>query len=66
MKEALYTESLTIALKPEQYRQIKEITDAKRISMGQWVRDAVEAALKNNKTGEAREITNGNREKSPC
>ena len=52
MKEALYTESLTIALKPEQYRQIKEITDAKRISMGQWVRDAVEAALKNNKTGE--------------
>ena len=54
MKEAFYTKSLTIALKPEQYRQIKEITDAKRISMGQWVRDAVEAALKNNKTGEAR------------
>ncbi len=45
MKEALYTKSLTIALKPEQYKQIQEITDAKRISMGEWVRDAVEAAL---------------------
>ena len=45
MKEAFYTKSLTIALKPEQYRQIKEITDANRISMGEWVRVAVEAAL---------------------
>jgi hypothetical protein len=45
MKEALYTESLTIALKPEQYRQIKEITDAKRISKADWVRAAVDAAL---------------------
>ncbi len=48
MKEALYIKSLTISLKPEQYRQVKEITDTKRISMGQWVREAIEAALKNN------------------
>ncbi len=66
MKTAQYTKSLTVSMQPETFEQIKEITDAKRISMGQWVRDAVEAALKNNKTGEAREITNGNREKSPC
>ncbi len=45
MKEALYTKSLTIALSPEQYAQIKVITDAKRISMGEWVRDAVDDAL---------------------
>ena len=45
MKEALYTKSLTIALAAEQYAQIKDITDSKHISMGEWVRVAVEAAL---------------------
>ena len=52
MKQAVYTKSLTIALSPEQYAQIKDITDEKRISMGEWVRDAVEAALENNKRKE--------------
>ena len=47
MKQAVYTKSLTIALSPEQYAQIKDITDEKHISMGEWVRDAVEASLKN-------------------
>jgi len=47
MKQAVYTKSLTIALSPEQYSQIKGITDEKRISMGEWVREAVEAALSN-------------------
>jgi hypothetical protein len=46
MKQAVYTKSLTIALSPEQYVQIKDITDEKHISMGEWVRDAVEASLK--------------------
>ncbi len=46
MKQAVYTKSLTIALSPEQYAQIKDITDEKHISMGEWVRDAVEVALK--------------------
>jgi hypothetical protein len=32
-------------MQPETFEQIKEITDSKRISMGEWVRDAVEAAL---------------------
>ena len=45
MKQAVYTKSLTIALSPEQYAQIKGITDEKRISMGEWVREALEAAL---------------------
>jgi hypothetical protein len=47
MKQAVYTKSLTIALSPEQYAQIKDITDEKCISMGEWVRDAVETALSN-------------------
>jgi hypothetical protein len=47
MKQAIYTKSLTIALSPEHYAQIKDITDEKRISMGEWVRDALEAALSN-------------------
>lgn len=45
MKQAVFTESLTIAIAPEKYEQIKKITDIKRISMGEWVRDAVDAAL---------------------
>ena len=30
---------------PEQYAQIKEITDQGGISMGEWVRDAIEGQL---------------------
>ncbi len=52
MKTAQFTKSLTVSLRPKVFKKIKQITDAKRISMGEWVRDAVEAALKNNKTGE--------------
>ena len=47
MKQALFTESLTIAIASEQYEQIKQITDQCRISMGEWVRGAVESALNN-------------------
>ena len=52
MKQAIFTKSLTISMPPEQYEQIKEITDQCRISMGQWVRDAVAAALNNIKREE--------------
>jgi predicted HicB family RNase H-like nuclease len=46
MKQAQYTKSLTIALPPEHYEQIKRITDDQKISIAEWVRDAVEASLK--------------------
>ena len=46
MKQAVFTKSLTVALSSEQYAKIKDITDEKRISMGEWVREAVEASLK--------------------
>jgi hypothetical protein len=49
MIKATYTKSLTISVAPGQYEQVKEITDQKQISMSEWVRDAVDAALKNTK-----------------
>jgi hypothetical protein len=49
MKQAIFTKSLTISMPPKQYAQIKEITDQCRISMGEWVRDAVASALNNTK-----------------
>ena len=52
MKQAVFTKSLTISMPPEQYEQIKQITDADQISMGAWVRDAVIAALKTNQQKE--------------
>jgi len=45
MKKASFTKALTVALSPEVYLQIKEITDEKNISMGEWVRIAAEKAL---------------------
>jgi predicted DNA-binding protein len=46
MKQAVYTKSLTISMPPEQYEQIKQITDEQQTSMAEWVREAVDAALK--------------------
>jgi len=46
MKIAKYSKALTVALHPDAYKQIKRITDTEHISMGEWVRDAVDEALK--------------------
>ena len=48
MKEAKYSKAFTVALKQEVFDQVKRITDEKKISMAEWVRDAVDAALKTN------------------
>ncbi len=48
MKTALFTKALTVAFSEEIYLKIKEITDEKNISMGEWVRIAAERALDNN------------------
>jgi hypothetical protein len=47
MKEAKFTKPLTVAMQPGVYEQIKQITDEKRISMAQWVREIAEKALSN-------------------
>jgi uncharacterized protein (DUF1778 family) len=46
MKMAKFTKSLTISIQPEIYEQIKQITDIEKTSMADFVRAAVEAALK--------------------
>ena len=52
MKTAQFTKSLTVSMRPEVFSQIKQITDEKHISIGQWVRDAIDAALANYKREE--------------
>ncbi len=48
MKQAQYTKSLTIALPSEHHEQIKRITDEQKISMAEWTREVVAAALETN------------------
>ena len=50
MKTAQYTKSLTVSLIPEVYVQIKQITDENHMSIGEWVRDAIDVALEKNRT----------------
>jgi hypothetical protein len=52
MRTSKFTKALTIALPPEHFEQVKQITDEQQISMAQWVREAVAAALANNKKQE--------------
>lgn len=47
MKTAIFTKPLTVMLSPEDYEQIKRVTDRERVSMGEWVREAVAMALNN-------------------
>ena len=48
MKQAVFTKSLSFALRPEAYDQIKQIADEEKISLADWVREAVDAALAKN------------------
>ena len=52
MKQAQYTKSLTIALPPEHYEQIKKITDEQRVSLAEFCREALAAALVTNQQKE--------------
>jgi hypothetical protein len=45
MKTQQYPKALTFALPMDHFEQIKQITDDRKISMAEWVRDAVETAL---------------------
>ena len=52
MKTAQYTKSLTVSLRPEIYDEIKQITDERQTSIGEWVREAVDMALSNQSNAE--------------
>ena len=45
MREAQFVKSLTVALPKDVYQKIKKITDDEKISMAQWIRRAIHAAL---------------------
>ena len=51
MKTKQYTKALTFALPLEHFAQIKQITDDRQISIAEWVRDAVAAALQKSSEG---------------
>ena len=46
MRTKQFSKSLSVALPPEHFDQIKQITDDLQISMAQWVREAVAMALR--------------------
>ena len=46
MRQRQFTKSLSVALSQEQFEQIKQITDEEQISMAEWVRKAVIAAIR--------------------
>lgn len=48
MRKSQFSRPLSIALPPEHFEEIKRITDEEQISIAQWVRDAVAAALTTN------------------
>ncbi len=49
MRELKYNKLLSIVLSMELYSKIKLITDAEKISIGEWFREAAENKLKKNK-----------------
>jgi hypothetical protein len=47
MREAKFTKTLTIAISPQLFNEIKLITDKQCISLSEWFRDAAEQFLTN-------------------
>ena len=50
MRTSKFTKALTIALPQKHFEQIKQITDEQGISLAEWVRNAVAAALERYQT----------------
>lgn len=64
MKEAKFTKPLSMAVQPELYRKIKEITDDERISIAEWFRRVAEKALSDPLNESAEFDTPGNHQQS--
>jgi len=52
MRVRQFSNSLSVALSQDHFDQIKQITDAEKISMAEWVRNAVDMALIKNQQQE--------------
>ena len=63
MREAKYPKAITIALSPEVYSEIKEITDRQRISMAEWFRSAADKALSDGELREEKDESHHREEK---
>ena len=63
MREAKYPKAITIALSPEVYSTIKEITDRGKISMAEWFRTAAKRALSDGELGEEKDESHCREEK---
>ena len=50
MRKRQFSRSLSVALPEEHFEQIKQITDEEQISMAEWVRNVMAAALNNKKS----------------
>ena len=46
MKVARFTKPLSVGLEPEVYARIQQITDEQKISMAEWIRNALVLVLK--------------------
>jgi len=49
MRKAKFQKQLTIAISPDDFEQIQRITDEQEISLAEWIRAAVAAALNSDK-----------------
>ena len=52
MKKATFTKTMTVSVRPEVYERIKSITDRQEISIADWVRTAIDAALENEQSAD--------------
>jgi len=52
MRKARFKKQLTIAIPLEHFELIREITDEQEVSLAEWIRDAVAAALPTNQPKE--------------
>jgi hypothetical protein len=47
MRKQKYTQPMTVYVTTETYQHIKDITDRDEVSFGEWIRRAIDKALKN-------------------
>jgi len=55
MRKAQFTKTLSMAISPELYDKIKNMTDEKNISISEWFRDVAENYLTNVTKNEGKE-----------
>ena len=60
MRAKKFGKPLTIALDPEVYDRVKQITDDEKRSMADWVREAIDRVLNESRTANSTKEGNNN------